>query len=388
MTSATSPNPAPVFDIRALTYVTHVDDNLCCPICQSPLVEPFTTSCRHTFCSECITNALKASKTCPVDRTPLDTKNINMAPVVLANLVNDLTVLCPNHRDGLGCTATLPRGNVEGHLKEDCLYVTVACPGCEEKIMRKDLQDDVCVHVEEECSYCSGMHRKLDMKEHETVCPGLTTPCKFCGNECPRPQIPNHEAICDEAIVSCDAASVGCPWHGLRKESTDHSTSCPLMHIRPLLEENNSRLANLEHENKLLRRRLELSLVARAQTDIAESMDDQTIRVLTEQEHIRSDLERLYVSMQEMDIKQNMLSMHMSDNMRTKEEVAMIGAAVNNLRTQLHGLQLLMFRRQGLDQNGSGGARPTGASSQAGDNSVLGHARRMSDMPSGDRVKL
>ncbi|TGZ81908.1 hypothetical protein EX30DRAFT_305645 [Ascodesmis nigricans] len=377
------------FDLRSLTYITHVDDNLCCPICQSPLVDPFTTSCRHTFCLACITDALKVSKSCPVDRSPLDTADIKMAPVVLANLVNDLTVLCPNH--ALGCSATLSRGNVEGHLKEDCQYVTVDCPGCGEKIMRKDRQGDSedCVHVEEACRYCSEKHRKLDMKSHEAVCSAFTSSCRHCGIECPLSKILAHEATCDEAIVNCDSASVGCPWHGPRKESTTHSVSCPLTHLRPLLEEHNSRIANLERENKLLRRRLEASLTARAQTDIIQSntttaLDNQTLRVLTEQERIRSDMERLYVSMQELDMKQNTLAMFMGENMRTQEEVAMIGAAVNNLQTQLHGLQLLTIRRQGMDQNGAGN-RSDGPSSQvkrAAENGVLGRAGRecFSDM--------
>lgn len=185
--------------------------------------------------------------------------------------------------------------------------------------------------------------------------------------------------------MPCDSATIGCPWHGPRKDSASHLASCPLTYLRPLLEEHSSRIATLEHENKLLRRRLEVSLAARAQADRAETsatavLDDQTIRVLTEQEHLRSDLERLYASMQEMDIKQNMLTMHMSENMRTKEDVAMIGAAVNNLRTQLHGLQILTLRRQGMDQSGSGNrpAGPSGAVNRPGENSVLGHNRRMS----------
>ena len=135
-------------------------------------------------------------------------------------------------------------------------------------------------------------------------------------------------------------------------------------------------------------------------------LDDQTIHVLTEQEHLRSDLERLMAAMSEMELKQNMLTMHITENMRTKEEVAMIGAAVNNMRTQLHGLQMLTLRRQTMEQrpgNGNTGQGPAVGQTQQGQTLSNLQIRRPSgrylkknpkerladdNVESGDRVKL
>lgn len=161
MTTKTTSISGRGFDLRALTYLTHVDDNLCCPICHSPLVDPTTTKCRHTFCSDCIADALEISSTCPVDRTPLELQDITMAPVVIANLVNDLVVLCPN--SNLGCTSTQPRSFVGGHLKDECRFVTVDCVGCNERILRRDVHEE-CMHQEIVCTHCSVTLRKLDLE--------------------------------------------------------------------------------------------------------------------------------------------------------------------------------------------------------------------------------
>jgi len=141
---------------------------------------------------------------------------------------------------------------------------------------------------------------------------------------------------------------VGCPWTGRRREAASHTVSCAFVYLRPLLHDHASRISALELENKSLRKKLDILIPARRNSERNEdsTLDDQTIQILTEQEHIRSDLERLFVALTDMDIKQSMLNMHMSDNMRTWEEVAMIGAAVNTLRSQLHGLQLLTLRQQ------------------------------------------
>ena len=148
-------------DFRTLTYLTVVDENLRCPICHSPLIEPATTKCRHTFCSDCIANALAISLTCPVDRYPLKPEDVSAAPIMIANLVNDLVVLCPN--SALGCMATMPRPLVGGHLKEDCGFVTSECPGCEERILRRDLHTE-CMHQQVECRHCAAMVRQLEME--------------------------------------------------------------------------------------------------------------------------------------------------------------------------------------------------------------------------------
>ena len=148
-------------DFHSLNYVSTVDNNLCCPVCRSPLIEPVYTSCRHTFCSTCINKALEHSETCPIDRTPLTQQDVQPAPIMIANIVNELVVFCPN--SDAGCTFTCARYLIEGHLSHDCGYVWVNCRGCEDKVMRKDVEKD-CLHQQVECSGCFEHLRKIDLE--------------------------------------------------------------------------------------------------------------------------------------------------------------------------------------------------------------------------------
>lgn len=209
------------------------------------------------------------------------------------------------------------------------------------------------------------------------MCPKLSALCPHCSAEFPRSDIASHQSICDEAIVVCEAISVGCPWGGRRRESAEHAASCAFTYLRPLLHEHAVRIGALELENKSLRKKIEIIMPSRREEERERSetnsglLDDQTIQILTEQERVRSDLERMFAAMADMDIKQSMLTMHMSDNMRTREEVAMIGAAVNNLRSQLHGLQLLTLRRQ----PGTGSPSAGGTSSAPARPAAMAQAR-------------
>lgn len=80
--------------------------------------------------------------------------------------------------------------------------------------------------------------------------------------------------------------------------------------------------------------------------------DDQTIQLLTEQEHLRSDIERLSANLGEMEIKQSMLLMN--ETLRTKEEMAGIRAAINGIRMQIHWL--LTVRMHNTVAGSGGGA--------------------------------
>lgn len=180
--------------------------------------------------------------------------------------------------------------------------------------------------------------------------------------------------MCDAALVACGAVGVGCPWAGRRGEAREHAAACAFTYLRPLLEEHAARLAALERDNAALRKKVDVLVPSwraeereRSESDSA-ALDDSTLQLLTEQERVRSELERVFAAIAELDVKQAMLTMHMSDNMRTREEVAMIGAAVNNLRSQLHGLQLLTLRRQtgsAPSPGGGGGGSPSSSSAPA-----------------------
>ncbi|EGZ27047.1 hypothetical protein PHYSODRAFT_358215 [Phytophthora sojae] len=48
------------------------DDQDECPICCEDLTDPFTTACRHTFCTVCLFRWLETKSTCPACRQPID----------------------------------------------------------------------------------------------------------------------------------------------------------------------------------------------------------------------------------------------------------------------------------------------------------------------------
>lgn len=52
--------------INADSVVAHVQEMLKCPICMETVKDPMTTRCMHTFCKECLTQALIPRKCCPV----------------------------------------------------------------------------------------------------------------------------------------------------------------------------------------------------------------------------------------------------------------------------------------------------------------------------------
>lgn len=55
------------------TVLTHTRAQLCA-ICQSALVDPVTTTtCKHTFCRDCIERAISVNPQCPIDRSALTT---------------------------------------------------------------------------------------------------------------------------------------------------------------------------------------------------------------------------------------------------------------------------------------------------------------------------
>ena len=57
------------YDIE-LFLKSDVKDEFICSICQGILEDPVKLSCKHHFCRFCITEWLKKTPSCPVDRRP------------------------------------------------------------------------------------------------------------------------------------------------------------------------------------------------------------------------------------------------------------------------------------------------------------------------------
>ncbi|OSD04062.1 hypothetical protein PYCCODRAFT_1364965 [Trametes coccinea BRFM310] len=131
--------------MSSYTYVDTPNANLVCCICRSPFVEPcITRTCCHTFCYECISQAVTINRQCPIDRTPLTIHDLAPADPVVRNLVDELVVKCP--QEPLGCSYLCQRLLMPVHLRDSCQYVEFACPEakCSQRILRKDLQTHQC----------------------------------------------------------------------------------------------------------------------------------------------------------------------------------------------------------------------------------------------------
>lgn len=140
---------SPVFN-----YVGTPNSNLICCICRAPFVRPVTTqTCAHTFCYECIVQALEHSPHCPVDRRSVKIEDLVDAGGIvravsfvavavrrfdyfLLQLVDELIVECPHKMEG--CETACQRQMMPLHLKEECLFKE----GRDGKIPLEDTRED------------------------------------------------------------------------------------------------------------------------------------------------------------------------------------------------------------------------------------------------------
>ena len=73
-----------------------VDDELReqleCNVCTDVFLDPVTTPCGHTFCTECLSRAVDVRNTCPVCRTVLLVGSCTQIPVniTLAGVISKL----------------------------------------------------------------------------------------------------------------------------------------------------------------------------------------------------------------------------------------------------------------------------------------------------------
>ena len=92
-------------------YASHKSpefQHLICLICEGVYVDPVTTACssEHYFCRGCITNWIKRSPTCPIDRSSLTIDALKPAPRILSDILAALHIRCRYHV--FGCRHSLP----------------------------------------------------------------------------------------------------------------------------------------------------------------------------------------------------------------------------------------------------------------------------------------
>uniref|UniRef100_A0A6Q2ZDC9 Ligand of numb-protein X 2b n=1 Tax=Esox lucius TaxID=8010 RepID=A0A6Q2ZDC9_ESOLU len=98
-------------------YQDDVDDELVCHICLQPLLRPVDTPCGHTYCYECLSSFLKEQDFCPVDRQRLQLSQCRPSSLLVRNLLDKLTVVCPHRAD---CQQEMQRCQLQPHLQNRC----------------------------------------------------------------------------------------------------------------------------------------------------------------------------------------------------------------------------------------------------------------------------
>jgi len=126
---------------------------------RTPFTEPMTTiTCTHTFCFECIHQALHHAPLCPIDRSPLCELDLvpadpiirsvrpqkNPSPsstVTSTQMVEELEVECV-HFGISKCDWKGQRQCLVRHLRDECKYGEVECgeDGCRVVVVRQDLE--------------------------------------------------------------------------------------------------------------------------------------------------------------------------------------------------------------------------------------------------------
>lgn len=367
-----------------------VQEQLSCPICQTVLTDPRTTTCGHTFCHKCITQAFDAHADeqrgkeqpapfrCPIDRRPIGSKReIQPAPFVISSLIGELEAHCP-YRDR-GCDFTGKRWVLEQHVRDGCGFADVVCGGahseddaedgerCERTVERRLRVEGECVHKQVSCR-CGEQMEKWQLAAHKAEC--RASACDECG------QHDEHADDCRKAVLECKGKPLGCVFvAGTRSEEDDdnnadgdedesreqsqepldpppkqllaaHERACPLAAMAPVLSRYDDRMQSLETENKALRRTVD-RLVAQttllheaggpASGRAASSYnDDDLTHMFMEIERLRTDVFHLTTATNERYLQQNTMLVH--ETARTNEDIALLRAGFNSVRQQLHFL--------------------------------------------------
>lgn len=256
----------PPVDLRALEYVSRYDENLVCPICRCPFVDPvLLMECDHCFCRECIRQTwstyspLGPKGDCPTCRTPAKMGPRSATSKIIVNILDELAVRCPNHE--AGCKTEVKRGEVQTHVDIYCGYSKVACPAedCDLPVRRKE-SDQGCLHYTVSCMSCrQGMH-KADLEAHWTFeCPDREISCELCKSPVYSRHIEQHRReSCIAVPISCPGAVFGCNNKSKRAQAEVHAKGCALAKLAPVLNAQRERMDEQEAAQKLMSRKIEV----------------------------------------------------------------------------------------------------------------------------------
>lgn len=398
-------------DLRALEYVSPYDHNLMCAICYCPFVNAVRLPCEHVFCLRCVNDAMTisgigfrpSSVNCPSCRRMTHATELASMPKILDRMLDDLMVRCPLKDEG--CNEQVQRCEVQQHVDRKCAYSEVECPAedCMLFILRKDVEKGRCLHGMLQCEYCNQSFMERDLEIHRTIhCEAGRTSCPDCKAQILLRDIHQHVENCPDAIFPCTAAEYGCDFIARRAALDQHSRSCAMAKLVPVLEKQNERLGAHEAALKSLRHRnsiLETSFSS-IQDTLGPSADDTAApsssasasdagpfdstahHLLCLHESLRDEVSRVSAALAELDARTTMTVMN--ESLRNKEDVSHMNAAIGGMRLQLHWLvsaRLQNQQRVAMVRNETERALDAGASSRphGPTGGVESSVRRLSD---------
>lgn len=265
---ARSQNLNPPVDLRMLDYATSYDENLMCPICRCPFVDPVVlVECDHCFCRDCIRQTWSSSHytplgprgDCPSCRTPAKLGPRSATSKILVNILDDLLVRCPKREDG--CTACVKRGEVQDHVSIYCGYALQECAAeeCELPVRRKDIEQG-CLHYGVSCLDCREAMQKSNLESHwRSECPDRRIECKRCKQGVMSREMDVHKReTCPAISVPCPGATLGCTSKSKRSQAEVHAKSCTFAKLAPIMAAQKQRLDEQEVAQKSMSRKLEV----------------------------------------------------------------------------------------------------------------------------------
>ena len=332
-------------------YVLPHVDNLTCPICCCPFIEPVETKCNHYFCRKCFTQAMSyqgSPKNCPTCRAILDQSVMwNKAPNILHKILDDLMVICP--LQSRGCATQVQRSTLQDHLEKYCDFIEVECPSrnCHQTIPRKELGRKRCLHGTRLCLYCKGDFVERDHEDHQKN--HCRKRCRQCQSDFPPTEWETHQDECLSALKPCPAAAYGRDVITRRSKLDSHTQACPLAKLTPVLQAQNGWLEIQEAQLRSLRQYF-TDLETSSKSAMANLLPVTLLNPSLSTPLQRENLEELQRTQRTMEDRVNRIPktvtqpnsgctmMALNDNIKLKEEVVQLKAAMGGLRLQVDWL--------------------------------------------------
>jgi hypothetical protein len=169
--ATTTTTTIPSFDY--LNDIDKIDEELKCPICMNPFLEPkIMKCCQSTLCYKCVKDCGKVCPLCKQNPLPL-----SKPPPIIMNMLSRIEVSCKT------CSVVVKRDFFQEHILKAC---PIQCPN-------------------------------------------------NCGESQSRESVEAHLEVCPRQPVSCGASLVGCSHFGQRVDIETHQSNCSLFSQKDIL---------------------------------------------------------------------------------------------------------------------------------------------------------